>query len=397
MCIIDQLNGIAQLRWNGLGGDAQWTNPGNWVGNKVPAPGDDVILDNTFLPGSYTVNLPPGNSTVTIRSLTISPAASQVIEVNLPATNIATPGFNANNPGIALKILRGGIFRNSSGALSGDAIQIAGALFIANEGRYIHHTPRSHVQLVTNLSQSPGTETGIFEFNIKGSGALISFAGKTFGTLVLAASAAGGAKTYNARGASPVLIRGDLIIEDGVSFNLDLDDTILVRGNYEQRGGIVNLGSGPNNTVLQIAGHLTQTNGSITERDNGLPIIELNGANCQQLTLANGIFNSIALKINNPAGILLQTPVSLPYHLELSQGAVTTSATRLLTLQAACTVATDTLTGNSFINGPLKKEGLSAVGQFLFPVGKGNYLRWLCLTHVSGNYQVEFFAPIPGS
>jgi hypothetical protein len=395
MCIIDQLNGIAQLRWNGLGGDGQWANPNNWAGNKVPATSDDVLLDNTFLPGSYTVHLPPGDATVTIRSLTIGPAGSHTIEVILPAANTATPGFVANSPGTALTIQRNGIFRNASGASSGDPLQLAGALWIGNAGRYIHNTPRSHVQLVTNLSKAPGTETGIFEFDIKGPGVLISFAGKTFGTLILSAIAAGGARTYNARGASPVRIRGDLVIQDGVNFNLDLDDTIVVQGNYEQRGGLFNLGSGPNNTVLQIAGHLTQTKGTITERDLGLPVIELNGTNSQHLTVANGIQNSIALTINNPAGIVLQTPLVLPHHLQLSQGAVTTSPASLLTLQATCTVATDTLIGNSFINGPLKKEGLTATGQFLFPVGKGNQLRWLSLTNVTGNYQVEFFRANP--
>lgn len=396
MVIHAPLTGITQVRWTGLGGDGQWITPTNWSGNNIPASVDDVILDNSFASANYTVSLPAGSITVTVKSLTITPASGHTIEAILPLTNTAMPGLRLTSAGTALRINSGGIFRNASGATSGSTpIDIAGVLWIANNGRYIHNTPRSHVNVVNSLSGGAGTETGIFEFDIKGGGPLISFAGKTFGTLVLSAAAAGGTKTYNANGSTPVLIRGDLLINDGVNFNLDLDDTILIRGNYEQRGGIFNLGSGPNNTVVQIGKHLLQSKGTITENDNGLPLIEMNGPAIQQVSVAGDLTNSVALKINNAAGIVLQTPLSLPYQLELTAGQVSTSSTNLLTLQAACTVKADTLTSASFINGPLKKEGLMAQDQFLFPVGKGNVQRWLSLTHVTGNYTVEFFRVSP--
>ncbi|AXY76151.1 hypothetical protein D3H65_20110 [Paraflavitalea soli] len=395
LIIMGQLNSIAQKRWTGLAGDGQWLTPTNWSGNSIPTAIDDVILDNTFTSANYTVLLPPGNITVMVNSLTITPAADHTIEAILPLTNTAIPGLRLTNTGTALRINKGGIFRNASGALSGIPIDIAGALWIGNDGRYIHNTPRSHAAVVGNLSASPGTESGIFEFDIKGGGPLISFAGKTFGTLVLSATAAGGARTYNANGATPVIIRGNFLINDGVSFNLDLDDTIFIRGNYEQRGGIFNLGSGPNNTVVQIGKHLLQSKGIITENNNGLPILEMNGAGPQQLSMAGGIANSVALKINNAAGVVLQTPLSLPYQLELTAGQVNTSSTNLLTLQATCTVKVDSLSSTSFINGPLKKLGLMAQDQFLFPIGKGNTHRWLSLTQVTGNYTVEFFRANP--
>jgi len=111
--------------------------------------------------------------------------------------------------------------------------------------------------------------------------------------------------------------------------------------------------------------------------------------------VAGGITNSVAVKINNAAGVELQTPLSLPYQLELTAGQVSTSSTNLLTLQADCTVKADTLSSASFINGPLKKQGLMVHDQFLFPVGKGNTQRWLSLTNVTGNYTVEFFRGNP--
>jgi hypothetical protein len=393
--IIGQLNSIAQKRWTGLGGDGQWLTPTNWSGNSIPAPIDDVILDNTFASANFTVLLPAGNITATVNSLSIIPANGHTIEAILPLSNTAAPGLILASAGTGLAIHSGGLFRNASGAATGTPITLTGALWIGNNGQYVHNTPRSHVNVVNSLSGGPGTETGIFEFDIKGGGPLISFAGKIFGTLVLSATAAGGAKTYNANGSTPVLIRGDLIINDGVNFNLDLDDTIVIQGNYDQRGGIFNLGSGANNTVVRIGKQLIQSKGIITENNNGLPLIEMNGTTPQQLSVAGGITNSVGLKINNAAGVVLQTPLSLPYQLDLTAGPVSTSPTNHLTLQAACTVKADTLSSASFISGPLKKQGLMLHDQFLFPVGKGNTQRWLSLNQVTGNYTVEFFRVSP--
>ena len=396
--IIAHLNTLAQVRWNGLGGDGQWATPANWSVSRVPDAGDDVVLDNTLVTGHYTVTLPSGNVTATTRSLTITPATGNNIEVVLPNTNTALPGFSCSRTPYGLVINQGGIFRNASGAaaVAGTVtVAIADSLCINNGGRYVHNTPRTHTHVVTLLSKAPGTAMGLFELDLSSGGALISFAGKTFGTLVLSATAAGGARTYNANGATEVLIRGDLVIGDGVNFNLALNDTIIIRGNYEQREGMFNLGSAAYNTVVQVGKHFIQSKGTITENNNGLPVIELNGTSSQPVTVAGTINNSVTFKVNNPAGIVLQTPLSLPYQLELTNGQVTTSATNLLTLQAGCTVKTDTLSPASFINGPLKKEGLMATGQFLFPVGKGNAQRWLSLINATGNYTVEFFSTSP--
>jgi hypothetical protein len=64
-------------------------------------------------------------------------------------------------------------------------------------------------------------------------------------------------------------------------------------------------------------------------------------------------------------------------------------------LEPGCSIIADTLSTGNFINGPMRKEGLLTATQFLFPVGKGNALRWLSLTQVSGNYTVEFFRDNP--
>lgn len=394
--IIAYLNTASQIRWDGQSGDGQWSTPANWSENVVPGAGNDVLLDNSFITGSYTVILPTGNTSVTIRSLTITPAPGNNITVVLPATNTAEPGLTLTSSGTGLTINNGAVFRNASGAGSGTPVNIAGTVWIGNGGRYIHNTPRPHVDIVAALATAPATATGVFEFDIPGNSAqFISFTNRTFGTLVLSAAATGNTRTYTANGNSRTIIRGDLIIGDGVTFNLNLNNTIVVQGNYEQRGGTLNFGSGTTNTILQIGKHLIQTKGIITEGNTRLPTIEMNGTSRQHVTTASGINNSITLKVNNAAGIELQTALSLPYKLELVNGQVITTASNLLTLQTACTVSADTLFSASFINGPLKKEGLMAADQFLFPVGKGNSHRWLSLVNATGNYTVEFFRSSP--
>ena len=49
----------------------------------------------------------------------------------------------------------------------------------------------------------------------------------------------------------------------------------------------------------------------------------------------------------------------------------------------------DSINNNSFINGPLRKEGLSSE-YFLFPVGRDNMIRWVALRQATGNFTVEY-------
>src|SRR6266700_1139492 len=140
-----------QVKWDGEGGDGQWTNPVNWSGNILPAASDDVILDNSISVPGYTVTLPAGNSGIVIRSLTISPAAGQFIEVKIPAVNTAVPAFTATGPGYGLIINNVGIFRNASGASSGAPVAVSDSIRINNGGRYIHNTSRSHAGNVAVL------------------------------------------------------------------------------------------------------------------------------------------------------------------------------------------------------------------------------------------------------
>jgi hypothetical protein len=387
--------------WTGLAGDGNWSTVTNWSGGTLPTSTDNVLLDNSFVTTSYTVTMP--STAVAIKSIVISPLTGKSIKVILPSTNLYMPAFTASGPGYGIVINNGGIFQNSSGNSSGSAMSIADSIKINNGGRYIHNTRSSHAaNIVQILSKAPGTETGIFEFNTSGTqGYTISISNRTYGTLVLSADASpGGVKTYTGTGSNPLNIRGNFQIGGGVTFKSDLatlNGNINVDGDYIQNGGVFNLASGPDNSSMKINGNLIQSSGSsITESSSGLPAIELNGISQQNVSMQGTLSNNIAFIMNNAAGAVLQAPLSLPYKLNLVKGNITTTSNNLLTLQPGATISVDsTITNNSFINGPLRKEGLSAGDYFLFPVGKPNEFRWVELKKATGNFTAEFIADNP--
>jgi len=386
----------AQVRWDGEAGDGQWTTAINWVGNQLPAATDDVLLDNSLVTGNYIVYLPGASTTVTVRTITILPAVATAIQLNLPASSMVTPAFTATGPGYGIVINNGGLLLNSSGASGGAAIVAGDSIRINNGGQYTHNTRSAHAALATVLSKQPGTEKGIFKFDPPGGGYTFASSSRTYGTLILSAAAAGGSLIYASSAASPFTINGDFIIEPGVTVNLDITAATIIKGNYRQQGGVFNLASQANNNTVFIEGDIMQKAGIITETSAGLPSIEISGSTNQNIESAGVISNSVAFKINNPAGVTLQSGLSLPFKLSLLNGIINTQSF-VLTLFAGCTIAADSTSNNSFINGTMRKEGLSATPYFLFPVGKANKQRWLELKNASGNYTVEFLKANPHS
>jgi len=386
----------AQVRWDGEAGDNQWTTASNWAGNIIPASTDDVLLDNSLMAGDYTVSLPGSLSSITVRTIIILPTAGKVIQCILPASNIATPALSATGPGYGITIFNGGIFMNSSGAVSDAAIAVNDSFRIYSGGQYIHNTRSAHAAMVTVLSKQPGTEKGIFKFDVPGGGYTFASSSRVYGTLVLSADASGGSQVYATSAASPLTINGDFILETSVTVNLDITASTTIKGNYLQEGGVFNLASQSNNNIVYIKGDFIQTTGVITETSNGLPVIKLNGTSNQNIQVAGSIINSINLRINNNTGVSLLSPLSLPFDLSLINGIVN-SHSFLITLQPGCNLQADSLSNNSFINGPLRKEGLSATANFLFPVGKSITQRWLALKNVSGSYTVEFLKANPNA
>ena len=386
--------------WTGYGGDSNWSNPLNWTGGSLPLESDDVLLDNSDLPVSYTVVLP--DIAIVLKTIVINPSPGRNIELQLPATNKLTNAFTVTGPGYGIELKAGAIFRNASGLSSGESLVIADSLKIHDGGRYIHQTRASHANNILRiLSVAKGTEQGVFDFDVPRASYTISVSNRTYGSLELHSDVLGANVNYTCTGANPLLVRGNLRIGAAVTMTMDLsgaNGNIQVEGDYIQEGGQLKLASGTgNNTVLRIKGDLYQSPGSIiTETANGIPFLELNGLRNQEIAMAGQIQNQVGFRMNNSTGAILKLPLELPFKLEMNQGMISSSSNALLILDAGCAISIDSskLTG-TYINGPIRKMGLTQENHFIFPVGKNGNLRWLELKGASGNYTVEYIRDNP--
>src|SRR5688500_4178333 len=190
----------AQLKWDGEGNDGQWINPLNWNTNTLPATGDEVVLDNSMVSGNYLVKLPSGAVSVIIKKLIIDPSETDSISLLLSKENIGVPGLQIIGPGYGLTLNDRSVFINASGATSGLPVVISDSIRINNGGKYIHRTARSHAANISVLASVPGTESGIFEFDIPDASGTISLSDRVFGTLVLSAATANRTVSYTAAG-----------------------------------------------------------------------------------------------------------------------------------------------------------------------------------------------------
>lgn len=386
----------ATITWDGEAGDGLWSSAANWVGNILPVAGDDVILDNSIVTGNYTVNLPSGNVSTTLFSLTITPAISTTITLILPTTNTSSSAFIANGPGDAVVLNSGAVFINASGASSGTPVSVTSSNFfrINNGGRYVHRTQRGHTNyLVSRLSTASGTEKGIFEFDIPSSGT-ISLSNRTYGTLVFSSVANGGPVTYSGNGSSPLTINGDLIINTDVTFSTSLSADMFVKGDFQQFvSSTFNLQTSTNNNIVRLAGNVDIA-GTITKSGTGLPILEFNGSANQDIYVTGSIVNNVTVRMNNANGVTAKTQLTFPYILDLQNGNIKTNTTNILTL-----VDDATATGGSvasFIDGPMIKQGDD---NFTFPVGKGSIYAPVGFTSsgmaVTDEFQAEYFRQDP--
>ena len=224
---------IAQKRWDGEAADGEWNSGRNWYPDGIPANTDLVLLNNDFINTSYNVKLPPSTIAVICSSITIMPSAQSKIILEIPETNTASPALITND----IIIEKGGELINCSGALSGNTFQLNGNIIIRNEGRYVHQTIRGNAYLISKLIHQKGTEKGIIAFNVPGnSGYLLSLSGRTFGTLHLGKHVSTQSKSYNGSGINNLVILGDLIIDENVSFKSSLTGDVQIKGNITNYG-----------------------------------------------------------------------------------------------------------------------------------------------------------------
>lgn len=379
----------AQVKWIGSAGDGQWGSAANWIeggSSIVPVLSSDVILDNSFVYGNYSVTLPSSGTTV-INSILISPDPGNTITLILPSSNISNPGFSVTGTtGDVFVLNRGAVFQNSSGVASGSSFAIAGTFRINNGGHYIHNALGMNASIVSQLSTVAGTESGIFEFKVPGAPAYtISASGRIYGTLVL--STTGGSKTYTVPTAvNPLTIKGDFIINANANFTWSDAANIIVNGNlYESSSSVINLSTGTSSPALVLKGN-AEISGVITETGTGTPVIEMNGSANQNIAIAGSLVNTIDIKVNNSGGVSLSSPATIPATLFLVNGKIKTDIINILTFPAGATVVGGSSV--SFVEGPVKKIGNT---DFVFPIGKGAIYAPLTITNVSGESSTDVF------
>lgn len=386
------LTADAQKKWDGGGVDGQWTNPLNWADDQVPQAFDDILLDHSFVQGSYTVWLPAGNSAVNIKNIQVHPGlGSDSIRLVIPASNTSIPALSVGMGGI--RLAERAILLNASGAPGGTAIAVADSIYILNGAMIIHNTKTAHAAYISKLSQSPGTETGLFVFDVPGTASYtVSLSGRVYGSLRLLSTASGSGRTYISTGASQAFIRGDLLIGDHVTYSLDFTGILDIRNNWEVRG-LMNLASSENQNLVKVGGDIT-CSGTITETAAGNPVIECAGKKAQQLNITGRILNSITVRQNNAFGTGLRSTVRLPWRLELLAGRIITSDSNMLVIEPGCSVFVDSTQSASYVDGPMMVKEINTP-HFLFPVGKSGNLRWIALKGALGSFVVEYIRSSP--
>jgi len=238
LLVTSSLLSWSQKKWDAGGDGLSWSDANNWSPNGVPISTDNVLLDNSMVAGSYTVILPTTAITISVVTLTITPTGANTIQLTIPATNTANPGLNVTGAGDALILNNGSTLINSTGVGSGGVgLAITNTFRINNGGKCVHNNVRGNATIVSQLSTAVGTETGIFEFDVPGTTSyLVSLNGRTYGTLVFSAFAAGAPRTYTGNGAANLTIRGDLTVNTNATLSSTMTANILIAGNLTIAG-----------------------------------------------------------------------------------------------------------------------------------------------------------------
>jgi hypothetical protein len=185
------------------------------------------------------------------------------------------------------------------------------------------------------------------------------------------------------------------------TINFDID------GNFIQSGGTISLQD--NNAAafpvnFMVGGNFTQTGGNFTvgstatSASTNLFAVELNGSVNQNVSVSSvsidNSTNQVALRMNNPAGATLLTPLAVG-RMDFVTGNLTTAAASTLTINNTSNAAfvINGVSDNSFVNGPVKRR-TAAAALYAFPVGKGTNYRIIEVTPASATaseYTAEYF------
>ncbi len=339
-------NFYKEIVWDGSTGNTLWSDPQNWSPNLLPQEVDDVKFDNITGPASdYLVTLDARHQAF-VKSVTIIPDIDKEITLIIPESNSNAPALELNAEGNGITIHDGGIFINNSGASSGDPVMwhSSGGFYpdftILNGGKYVHNTLRSTANMTERLSATSGTENGTFEIDLNSASAnfQISASGKTFGNLVL--SGTYGNKNYAITGPSPVEIKGDLIVNSGVSINevssgMSFTNEFIIYGNLIFNGDNWTINSNNELNNIQFVGNETQSiNIQPTALTTGFPkeIVVDNGT---ELSLDSDLYISKTIELKNGNLNLNTNTLNISGNLIYTSGTITGDATASIVFEGS--------------------------------------------------------------
>ncbi len=359
----------ALVHWTGAAGTSSWFDAANWTANALPTAADEVVLDHRYVAGTFTVSLDQ-NVAVSIKSLTVNPGVGDSIFALVPAVNTVSPTaltLGNTTTALALTIYNKGVVTNASSAATGSfGIDVAGTnptAFIYNGGSYRHASSCRHAAVVENLSAAAGTELGIFDFRLPGTGSAstsLSLSGRTYGTLVLRNRPGQAATSFTGAGTT-LTIQGNLVIGPGVTFAPAINNDLRVAGDIRAQGIFQFKETSPASPTSQVV---------------------LAGTKPQTISGTFQLSGGVGLAINNAAGATLATAVTLGGPLTLTSGTLTTTTANLLTLSPAASIIGGSPT--SYVNGPLARQtNAGPLINLIFPTGSGPSYRPLTLNATS--------------
>ncbi|WP_157781142.1 T9SS type A sorting domain-containing protein [Hymenobacter sedentarius] len=333
----------------------------------IIAAGSSLTVTNIGVAAAGAVMLLNAGATATIAGKLVFEGVNNVNA----AHHLQGSGTNS------IEFVSGSVFtggQNFSGYAFGNSTALQNSVVFHNGSRYEQYSGSAPFALGQPSSVTTFEPASYYLFAPTGY-TQAGFSGRTYGSFEYNI-----ANTNTATISFPVTFTGNLIVAKG-TIAINATGGVNIKGNVLVNGTST-LTFGPASaTVVQFNGTTAQTIGGT--------------AGAAALTL--GDFAQVT--IDNPAGVVLQRPITLKNQLTLANGKVTTDATNLLTLSSTALLSGGN--DNSFVNGPLARVigVVSTNTDFLMPIGKGNAYRPLTfrLTQTAeSTYTAEQMEGSPG-
>ena len=331
------------------------SNSTNTITINGDATDDDLIVAN----GSTVTLMAIGTSLSTAGVvLSLGTSATGKVAGTITLTNTMP---NANAPTSANKLVSA--TDNSLRFIAGGQLNIFGSInSTAFSGTPIFEAGSTLEQNAANSSDISAVNSAEYR-----SGSTFRFIDGTFGSADLSAD-----RTFGNLDFASAFDR-----TIGGRLNLTILNNLIMTGS----GSLVLSARGNANTVAVgtlIGGNINNANpaatlsfSSSTAMPN-MPKVSFNGTTPQTISNAGTLTfgPNTKLEINNPAGVTLQTDLTIANDLLLTNGLLTTGASGagLLTLSSPTTAANGNAT--SFVNGPMARVNATTNATLLFPVGK---------------------------